>query len=169
MFEWNFFMRECIYWMHEIFFECVYDVCLKEFVLWENSCMIFFFWEYFFEYRCMHKKNSFFENAYMNEIFRNAYTMYEILEKCIRDFVNEYIDVHNLILFLWKYMHENLFLICFRIFHFFYFMNGNVWMDAPNCIFFNDMHDECSTFYFFYLIFFCHILNDNLCLNALFF
>jgi len=48
----------------------------------------------------MHKKNSFIENAYMYGIFRNAYTMYEILEKCIRDFVNEYIDVHNLILFL---------------------------------------------------------------------
>jgi len=28
----------------------------------------------------------------MNEIFENAYTMYEILEKCIRDFVTAYID-----------------------------------------------------------------------------
>jgi len=30
----------------------------------------------------------------MNEIFENAYMMYKILEKCIRDFVNAYIDVH---------------------------------------------------------------------------
>ena len=67
----------------------------------------------------MHKRNSFFENAYMNEIFRNAYTMYKILEKCIRDFVNEYIDVYNLILFLRKYI-----LLNFPFF--FNFLNGNI-------------------------------------------
>jgi len=35
---------------------------------------------------------SFFENAYINGTFGNAYTMYEMLEKYIKYFVNAYID-----------------------------------------------------------------------------
>jgi len=58
------------------------------------------------------KKKILFENAYMNEIFGNAYTMYGILENCVTDFANTYIDIHKLILFLWKY-------IFFWIFYFF--------------------------------------------------
>jgi len=48
----------------------------------------------------MHANKILFENACINEIFGNAYTMYEILEKCITDFVNAYIDIYKLILFL---------------------------------------------------------------------
>jgi len=58
------------------------------------------------------KKKLLFENVFINGIFGNTYMMYEILEKCITDFVNAYIDIHKLILLLWKY-------IFFRIFHLF--------------------------------------------------
>jgi len=46
------------------------------------------------------QKKILFENSYINGIFRNAYTMYEILENCVTDFSNTYIDIHKLILFL---------------------------------------------------------------------
>jgi len=121
-------------WMYDFFLECIYNVCLNDFILfyekmhlWNFGFFLFentfmngwFFWIYFcFLFICMHAY-FFFENAYINGIFGNAYTMYEILEKCIRDFVNAYVDIHKLILFLWKYKHENLFFIFFQIFHFF--------------------------------------------------
>jgi len=57
------------------------------------------------------KKNIIWE-WYINGIFENTYTMYEILENCVTDFAITYIDIHKLILFLWKY-------IFFWIFHFF--------------------------------------------------
>jgi len=87
-------------WMKFFLWENAFIECMK---LFSNAYMMYvwmnFFYEkmyawcffsriFFFEYEYMHKKSSFFENAYMNGIFRNAYTMYEILKKCIRDFVN---------------------------------------------------------------------------------
>jgi len=106
-----YFMRRCIYEILDFFFLKMH--------LWMHGFFGFIF--VFFSYVCMH---NFFENTYINEIFGNAYTMYEILEKCIRYFVNAYfvnayVDIHKLILFLWKYKHENLFFIFFQIFHFF--------------------------------------------------
>ena len=105
----------------------------------------------------------FFENAYINEIFENAYIMYKIPEKCIRDFVNAYIDIYKPILFLWKYLHENLFFIFFWIFHFFLIVMHEWMLEIIIFNFLMICMNVCSTLYF--LFFF----NDNLCSNVLFF
>jgi len=48
--------------------------------LWENTFMnSWFFLDSFLKYGCMQKK-ILFENANINGVFENAYTMYEILE-----------------------------------------------------------------------------------------
>jgi len=135
--------------------------CFLKIHLWMDD----FFWIYFcFLFICMHAYIFFFENAYINGIFGNAYTMYEILEKCIRDFVNAYVDIHKLILFLWKYKHENLFFIFFQIFHFFLIITHEWMLEIVISKFFNDKH-ECLLYIVFFLFFF----NDNLCSNVLFF
>jgi len=111
---WAFSFWKCIYECM-IFFECIYSVCWMILFYFMRKCiyeildffflkiplwMDDFFWIYFcFLFICTHAY-FFFENAYINGIFGNAYTMYEILEKCIGDFVNAYVDIHKLILFL---------------------------------------------------------------------
>jgi len=73
----HFFMRKYIY----------------EFMIFLRFIFVFLIW--------MHaKKKLLFENVFINGIFGNTYMMYEILEKCITDFVNAYIDIHKLILLL---------------------------------------------------------------------
>jgi len=125
--------------------------------------MIFFLDLFLFSFH-MYACIIFFENAYINVIFGNAYTMYEILEKCIRDFVNAYIDIHKLILFLWKYRHENLF-FCFLFEFSIFLIVMHEWM--LEIVIFNFLMicmNICSTLYFFWFFF-----NDNLCSNVLFF
>jgi len=140
---WTFSFWKCIYKCMILFFECIYNLCLNGFFnekmhlqnfglfLFENAFMnIWFFLDLFlfsfYMYPCI---NFFWECIYKWNFWE---CMYKILEKCIRDFVNAYIDICKLILFLWKYLHENLFFIFFQIFH---FLNSNAWMDAQNCNF----------------------------------
>ena len=131
---WTFSFWKCIYECMN-FSKCIYNICMNDFFyekihlwrrdffnayimherifFWKNVFMnAWFFLDLFGSFLNMDAWIIFFENAYINEIFENAYMMYKIPEKCIRDFVNAYIDIYKLILFLWKYRQENLF-FCF--------------------------------------------------------
>jgi len=105
MFEWI-FMRKCIFeileffflkihlWMHDFCFECIYNVCLNDFILFMRKCiyeiLTFCFW------KCIYECMIFFLECIYN-VCLNDFILF--MRKCIY----EILDFLFLKMHLWMY------------------------------------------------------------------